>query len=151
MEVAPSQIGQFTTFGEFTESHLQTLFDEIEKDLANYPLLDRLAKRYYLLGIRYRLLADKGTPNPKCVALNSHLRLLPDGRVPTCQFNTISVGNLCHDDFADPWSSSRTQKQRDWVNKCLGCWAESEVLPRAIFTGDLLQKTLFPGKATAEA
>ncbi len=45
MEVAPSQIGQFTTFGEFTEVHLQTLFDEIEKDLANYPLVDRLAKR----------------------------------------------------------------------------------------------------------
>ena len=74
MEVAPSQFGQFTTFGEFTEAHLQTLFDEIEKDLANYPLLDRLAKRYYLLGIRNRLPADKGTPKPKCVALNSHLR-----------------------------------------------------------------------------
>ena len=74
MEVAPSQIGQFTTFGEFTEVHLQTLFDEIEKDLANYPLVDCLAKRYYLLGIRNRLLADKGTPKPKCVALNSYLR-----------------------------------------------------------------------------
>ena len=80
LEVAPSQIGQFTTFGEFTEEHLQTLFDEIEKDLTNYPLLDRLAKRYYLQGIRNRLLDGEGVPNPKCVALNSHLRLLPDGR-----------------------------------------------------------------------
>jgi hypothetical protein len=31
MEVAPSQFGQFTAFGEFTEAHVQTLFDEIEK------------------------------------------------------------------------------------------------------------------------
>lgn len=151
MDVAPTQIGQFTTFGEFTEAHLQTLFDEIEKDLVNYPLLDRLAKRYYLLGIRNRLLEGKGAPNPKCVALNSHLRLLPDGRVPTCQFNTISVGNLRNDDFADLWSSSKIQKQRDWVSKCPGCWAECEVLPNAIYTGDLLQKTLFPGKAASKA
>ena len=37
LEVAPAQIGQFTTFGEFTEEHLQTLFDEIEKDLTKLP------------------------------------------------------------------------------------------------------------------
>ena len=139
LEVAPSQIGQFTTFGEFTEEHLQTLFDEIEKDLTNYPLLDRLAKRYYLQGIRNRLLDGEGVPNPKCVALNSHLRLLPDGRVPTCQFNTTSVGNLKEEKFANLWANGRIGKQREWVNKCPGCWAECEVLPSAIYTGDLLR------------
>ena len=81
MDAAPRQVGQFTTFGEFTEAHLQSLFGEIEKDFANYPLLDGLAKRYYLLGIRNRLLHGEGAPNPRCAALNSHLRLLPDGRV----------------------------------------------------------------------
>lgn len=84
MDAAPSQVGQFTTFGEFTEAHLQTLFDEIEKAPGNYPLLDRLAKRYYLFGIRNRSLHGEGAPNTKCAALNSHIRLLPDGRVPTC-------------------------------------------------------------------
>ena len=83
LEVAPSQIGQFTTFGEFTEEHLKTLFDEIEKNLSNCPLLDCLVKRYYLQGIRNRLLEGESVPNPRCVALNAHLRLLPDGRVPT--------------------------------------------------------------------
>lgn len=121
MDAAPRQVGQFTTFSEFTEAHLQSLFGEIEKDFANYPLLDGLAKRYYLLGIRNRLLHGEGAPNPICAALNSHIRLLPDGRAPTCQFNTISVGNLREDDFADLRSSGRTQKQRDWVGKCLGC------------------------------
>ena len=85
MDAAPRQVGQFTTFGEFTEAHLQFLFGEIEKDFANYPLLDGLAKRYYLLGIRNRLLHGEGAPNPKCATLNSHIRLLPDGRAPTCQ------------------------------------------------------------------
>ncbi|MDE0041211.1 MAG: SPASM domain-containing protein [Candidatus Poribacteria bacterium] len=73
-------------------------------------------------------------PNPKCVALNSHVRLLPDGRVPTCQFNTTSVGNLREENFADLWSNERIRKQRGWVNKCPGCWAECEVLPSAIYT-----------------
>ena len=50
-----------------------------------------------LQGIRNRLL--EGVPKPKCVAPNSHLRLLPEGRVPTCQFNTASIGNLREGDF----------------------------------------------------
>lgn len=148
IEVAPTQIGEFATFGEFTHEHLKELFDEIEKDLPSYRFLDRIAKKYYLLGIRNRLLGDVGVPNPKCVALNSHLRLFPDGRVPTCQFNTNAVGNLRDKKFADLWESANVQKQREWVRKCPGCWAECEVLPSAIYTGDLLKKTLFPIKPT---
>ena len=144
IDVAPTQIGEFATFGEFTPEHLKELFDEIEKDLPSYRLLDRIAKKYYLLGIRNRLLGDVGAPNPKCVALNSHLRLFPDGRVPTCQFNTTAVGNLRDEKFADLWAKVNVEKQREWVSKCPGCWAECEVLPNAIYTGDLLQRTLFP-------
>ncbi len=144
--VAPTQIGEFATFGEFTEEHLKELFDEIDKDLGSYPLMERVAKRYYLLGIRNRLLGDKGSPNPKCVALNSHLRIFPDGRVPTCQFNTSSVGNLREQNFSELWANDKIQKQREWVYKCPGCWAECEVLPSAIYTGDLLKRTLFPNR-----
>ncbi|MDE0187192.1 MAG: SPASM domain-containing protein [Candidatus Poribacteria bacterium] len=147
MDAAPRQVGQFTTFSEFPVAHLHSLFGEIGKDFANYPLLDRLAKRYFPLGIRNRLLQGEGAPNPNCAALNSQLRLLPDGRVPTCQFNTISVGNLRESDFADPWPSARIQKRRGWVGKCPECWAECEVLPNAIYTGDLFQNSLFPKKS----
>lgn len=56
LDASARQVGQFTTFGAFTEAHFQTLFDEIEKDSGNYPLLVRLANRYYLRGIRNRLL-----------------------------------------------------------------------------------------------
>ena len=59
------------------------------------PLADRLVRRYYLRGIGNRLLSGRAMPQPPCVALNSHLRLLPNGDVPTCQFNGQIVGNLC--------------------------------------------------------
>ena len=144
VDVAPSEIGQFTTFGHFSEKELGQLFDEIEKDLPRYPLLERWAKRYYLRGIRHRLLDDVGHPNPKCVALAAHLRLLPDGQVPTCQFNTRTVGSLRHQRFDELWHSQEKTRQRDWVERCIGCWAECEVLPSAIYTGDLLRQTLLP-------
>ncbi len=75
------------------------------------------------------------------------MRILPDGRVPTCQFNTTSVGNLRDQKFKDLWTNAKIQIQREWVYKCPGCWAECEVLPSAIYTGDLLQRTLFPGSS----
>lgn len=145
-EVAPGEIGEFTTFGEFSEEQLRDLFDSVERDLANYPLPERTAKRYYLRGIRNRLLGDVGQPNPKCVALSSHIRLLPDGGVPVCQFNTHSVGNLRQQSFEELWHGEAIRGQREWVRNCAGCWAECEVLPNAIYSGDLLSGGLLPSQ-----
>lgn len=144
-DVAPTQMGEFTTFGNFSTHQLRDLLDEVAKDLPNFPFWERLAKRYYLRGIRNRLLDENGTPNPKCTALNSHLRIFPNGQVPTCQFNTKTAGNLRQQRFEELWFSKETQKQRDWVYKCPGCWAECEILPSAIYSGDLLLKSLKPG------
>ena len=146
MEVAPDEVGEFTTFGEFGEEQLRDLFDSVEEDLGNYPLAERVAKRYYLRGIRNRLLGDVGDPNPKCVALSSHMRLLPDGRVPVCQFNTRSVGSLRDQSFDELWFGDEIREQRDWVRRCAGCWAECEVLPNALYSGDLLSGGLLPSQ-----
>ena len=140
--VAPDEIGSFSTFGEFTENDLRQLLDEVEKDLKNLPLAERMAKRYYLRGIRNRLLGEHGAPNPPCVALTSHMRMFPNGDVPVCQFNTKKVGNLRHQTFEEVWFGSKIEKERDWVRGCPGCWAECEVLPSAIYTGDLLRSAL---------
>lgn len=148
-DLAPKEMGQFTTFGEFTSEHIQTLVDEIERDLHTFPFMERLAKRYYLKGISNRLLGGHGTPNPKCVALNAHLRLFPNGDVPTCQFNSKVVGNLRNQSFAEVWNSAKATEQRQWVNRCPGCWAECEVLPSAIYTADLLKETLLPSRRKA--
>jgi MoaA/NifB/PqqE/SkfB family radical SAM enzyme len=101
------------------------------------PVL-RWGKRYYLRGLLARLENQpRPTPHPPCVALRSHLRLLPDGRVPVCQFNTETVGNLLHQSLAEIWQAETTRRQRAWVDACPGCWAECEVMPSALYSGDL--------------
>jgi MoaA/NifB/PqqE/SkfB family radical SAM enzyme len=99
---------QFNAFGKFNNANLRRLFDAVQEDIRCHPLITRAAKRYYLDGIRNRLLHQIARPNPKCVALSSHLRLLPDGSLPTCQFNTTVVGNLSSScSLADGrWSNS---------------------------------------------
>jgi len=101
--------------------------------------LTRLGKRYTLRGLLSRLRSDeRPRPRPPCVALRSHLRLLPDGRVPVCQFNTETVGDLRVQPFDAVWRSPEAAAQRRWVDACPGCWAECEVIPSAIYSGDLL-------------
>lgn len=105
----------------------------------------RLGKRYYLKGLLARLRGERSPqPHPKCVALRSHLRILPDGSVPVCQFNTERVGNLLTQSFEEVWFGSAAMESRDWVDRCSGCWAECEVMPSALYTGDLLVKSLMP-------
>jgi MoaA/NifB/PqqE/SkfB family radical SAM enzyme len=138
-EIRPKSPGAFSTFGDLSREDLEALFDEVERDLPDYPLPDRVAKRYYLDGIRGRLLENDASPRPPCVALGAHLRMFPNGDVPTCQFNTRRVGNLAAQPFAELWSGETAAKQRTWVRECPGCWAECEVLPNALYSGDLLR------------
>jgi MoaA/NifB/PqqE/SkfB family radical SAM enzyme len=99
----------------------------------------RLGKRYYLRGLLARLREEvDARPRPPCVALRSHLRLLPDGRVPVCQFNTETVGNLATQSFDEVWRGERATESRQWVDDCPGCWAECEVMPNALYSADLL-------------
>jgi MoaA/NifB/PqqE/SkfB family radical SAM enzyme len=115
----------------------------VEQELAraeSLPLRERIGKRYYLRGLLARLKKEANpSPHPHCVALRSHLRLLPDGRVPVCQFNTETVGNLNTESFEDVWSGERATSARGWVDACPGCWAECEVVPSAIYTGDIVR------------
>jgi hypothetical protein len=144
IEVAPNEIGAFTTFGDFSETELETLLAAVETDCESLPFFERVAKRYYLRGLRARLLkpSDQTLPNPPCVALHSHLRLYPNGDIPTCQFNSQTVGNLRKTPFATVWQSDKAERQRQWVQRCKGCWAECEVLPNAIYSGDLLVQSV---------
>jgi len=148
IDLAPKEAGQFTTFGEFSGEHVRQLVDEAERDLSELPLLERLAKRYYLRGLRNRLLDQQPSPRPDCVALKAHLRLFPNGDVPTCQFNSRIVGNLRRQSFSDVWHNATIDEQRRWVEQCPGCWAECEVLPSAIYTLDLARE-LWRGKERA--
>ena len=143
INMAPRELGAFDTFGDFTDDKLQELFKEFASDLENFDWKERRAKQYYLEGIRNRLLHETGRPNPPCVALSSHLRLFPNGDVPTCQMNTETVGNLSRDSFDAVWFGTEALEKRSWVRGCPGCWAECEVVPSAIFSGDVLLPSAF--------
>ena len=117
---------------DFARAELDRLCD------LKSPVL-RLAKRYYLEGLIARLEgAEAPRPKPKCVALRSHLRLLPDAGVVVCQFNTERVGNLLEQSLEQIWHASGTRSSRAWADACTGCWAECEVMPNAIYSGDLV-------------
>jgi MoaA/NifB/PqqE/SkfB family radical SAM enzyme len=115
----------------------------LEEELRALPrtrdIALRAAKRYYVAGLLARLRGDEDPrPRPpRCVALRSHVRLLPDGRVPVCQFNTETVGDLREDGFDTVWHGDAARAARAWVDACPGCWAECEAMPSAVYTGDL--------------
>jgi Fe-coproporphyrin III synthase len=118
----------------FVDQELQTV-----GDLADSAT--RWAKRYYMRGLSDRLgQVHLPCPKPKCVALRSHLRLLPDGAVVVCQFNTESLGNLLDKSFEELWHSAGTRAWRAWVDACRGCWAECEVMPNALYSGDIFSQ-----------
>ncbi len=141
IDLSPKQVGKFLTFGDFRREDLERLFELMQGDISRLSWHARRAKQYYLDGIRNRLLSENATPNPPCVALQSHLRIFPNGDVPTCQFNSQTIGNLRSQTFDEVWTSQRATTQRDWVRKCVGCWAECEILPSAIYSMDLLRKS----------
>jgi len=141
-QIAPTRSGDYSPFGELDKQALEQFLHQAESNLRHYPMGDRIAKNYYLKGIRNRLLNTHGKPNPRCVALRSHLRLYPDGQVPVCQFNSNKVGSLRESSWQECWHSNSTQAMRNWVDDCPGCWAECEVLPNAIYTGDIVRGTL---------
>ncbi|MGB8266466.1 MAG: radical SAM protein [Candidatus Velthaea sp.] len=147
--LAPAYPGAFEPFEGLSREQLETLFDEVEADVAEFAPAERVAKRYYLEGIRNRLLAQEPSPNPPCVALRAHLRIFPNGDVPVCQFNSRKVGNLRTQTFEEVWFGEPADESRAWVRACPGCWAECEVLPSAVYSGDLIKHALSSGGSSA--
>jgi MoaA/NifB/PqqE/SkfB family radical SAM enzyme len=97
---------------------------------------EMVAKLYYLKGIKNRINGNI-KPNPKCVALGSHLRILPNGDVPVCLYNSNIVGNLKRVSVSKLYNNYAFKKQRNWVNRCKGCWAGCESILNGAYTGDL--------------
>jgi MoaA/NifB/PqqE/SkfB family radical SAM enzyme len=142
VDLAPRRPGEFTTFGDLRPDVVRELLCEGWSDARALPFPERLARRYYLAGAAARLLAGAGEPNPPCAALHAHLRILPNGDVPVCQFNGAVVGNLRRQRFPAVWASVVAAEQRAWVRACPGCWAECEVAPSAVYSGDLARAVL---------
>ena len=137
VDLSPSVAGSFTTANPIDRDLLESFFRRLDADRRELPWASRIAKGYYLEGIRSRILEGRGEPNPPCSALAGHMRILPNGDIPVCQFNSKVAGNILRGEFESTWNSEELSKWRGWVMRCRGCWAECEVIPSALLGGEL--------------
>lgn len=136
----PKSSNEFPCFFDLSENKISealNIFKKVTNSIPNFK--ERLTRKYYLRGLHNRLVYKKGSPNPPCLALRSHLRILPNGDVPICLANSTIVGNLRKTSLKDLWFSEEIKKYRQLVKKCPGCWYGCEVTPNAIYSGDIIK------------
>lgn len=125
-------------FGPFSKAGLEQMNQILlDKDKINDSITERIVDSYHLSGLYNRLVRGKNWPNPRCVALRNHLRILPNGDIPICLYNGKVVGNVRHQSIRSIWMNSNMKVHRDWVNHCRGCWQSCETAVSAVYTGDI--------------
>jgi MoaA/NifB/PqqE/SkfB family radical SAM enzyme len=128
----------YKPYGKFENRKLAGFLKKLISDSDELDSFEEKAvKKYFLRGLYNRLIKRQNKPNPRCVALRSHLRILPNGDVPVCMYNSTVVGNLRKERFRHVWFSKRLDRHRKWVAECEGCWAGCESNVNAIYTGDI--------------
>lgn len=125
------------------EAASASLLERLEAEIAAFADVDQEEDLYgagalfYLLGAKERLRGRRPRPQPKCTALRSHVWIEGDGTVPTCSFRSQPVGNLADASFESAWFSAEAESARTVVDSCSGCWSQDEVLPSALYTGEI--------------
>ncbi|HHT9117003.1 MAG TPA: radical SAM/SPASM domain-containing protein [Candidatus Hypogeohydataceae bacterium YC38] len=130
---------EFSFFDPLSEEELAEIVEGISRDTRSYNFKEGLVKRYFNEGLRNRLLYGKKTPNTRCVALTSHIRILPNGEVPICIHSNTRVGDLTKQSLREIWFGKGIEHYREMVRNCPGCWMPCEVAPNAIYTGSILR------------
>ncbi len=125
------------SLSDFTPEQLQYIFEQLDRRDGIKDIPEWLVQRYYLRGLKNRLLHNIEKPKPRCIELHNHFRLMPNGDVVTCVYYPTVVGNLRTQSLQQVWSHETTSQQREIVRNCPGCWAGCEVKPNAIYTGDI--------------
>ena len=129
---------------DFTPEQLNYIFDQLDRRDGIHDIPEWLVQRYYLRGLKNRLLNHVESPKPQCIELHNHMRLMPNGDVMTCVYYPVVVGNLRTQSLEQVWYNDKTKQQRDVVRKCPGCWAGCEAKPNAIYTGDIVKAFFMP-------
>jgi MoaA/NifB/PqqE/SkfB family radical SAM enzyme len=141
-EDSPSRADK--AYEEFSDikQRLGEFITYMRKNNINDNFIEDINQKYYVWGFENRVFRAKNFPNPKCVALKSHIKILPEGGVGVCVYKPRTVGNLVTDSFKDVWYGEEAVSARKEVDNCPGCWAGCEIGPSGIFTGDAA-RTLF--------
>lgn len=127
------------SMSSFTPEQLKHIFEQLDRRDGISDIPEWLVQRYYLRGLKNRLLRNVEFPKPSCIELHNHMRLMPNGDVVTCVYYPTIVGNLRTETLDRLWYGETARQQRQIVRKCPGCWAGCEVKPNAIYTGDIIR------------
>ena len=127
------------SMSDFTPEQLNYIFEQLDTRDGINDLPEWLVQRYYLRGLKNRLLHNVESPKPQCIELHNHIRLMPNGDVVTCVYYPTVVGNLRQQSLEEVWYNDKTKQQRGVVRECPGCWAGCEAKPNAIYTGDIVK------------
>lgn len=140
LNLMPKTSAEFKIYHQFSKPELENLLQTFKNDAKQLnDWKEKIIRKYYLKGAVNRLIKNKAFPNPKCLALKAHLRLLPNGDVPICMFNSNIAGNLKKQSLKELWFGKEIEKYRKLVKNCPGCWLDCEVVPSAIYTGDIIR------------
>jgi Fe-coproporphyrin III synthase len=132
--------GSTKTYGNFSKKGLDLFISKMLRETKAKPnIAERMVDQYHVKGMYNRMVHGKSSPNPPCVALNSHLRILPNGDVPVCLYNGEIVGNLKKTSLKEIWESPKAKSKRAWVRACSGCWQSCESAVSAVYTGDIVK------------
>jgi len=143
LNLFPKKAIDHVCFFNFSRHEMTKLINFLQKESTGFTdLKEKLAKKYYLEGLYNRLILGKTEPNPPCLALKSHLRILPNGDVPVCLFNSQIAGNLKKESIKSLWFGQKIKKYRDLIKKCPGCWVDCEIIPNAVYSGDIIKNIL---------
>ncbi len=130
------------SMSDFTPEQLAHIFEQLDRRDGIKDVPEWLVQRYYLRGLKNRLLHNVEQPKPPCIELHNHVRLMPNGDIVTCVYYPVVVGNLRKQTLQEVWSGDAIKPQREVVRKCPGCWAGCEAKPNAIYTGDIVKAIL---------
>jgi len=140
LNLMPQKGNEFPCLFESPKEDISEILDTFQKEITSLrDWKEKLVLKYDLKGLKNRLLHEKGVPKPSCLALKSHLRILPNGDVPICLANSTVVGNLKNTSLKDLWFSEEIKQYRKLVKNCPGCWYECEMVPSAIYSGDIFK------------
>jgi MoaA/NifB/PqqE/SkfB family radical SAM enzyme len=137
--------------GEMDREKLDLLLQTILENRQDFSTLsERMLRKYYITGVRNRLIDGKKYPDPKCVSLYDHVRLAPDGNILICRSDLTVVGNAAKDGFRSVWYGERAKELREVVDHCKRCWHACESIPNGIYNWDVFAfhlRRIFGGRS----
>ncbi len=129
-------------FEPFSQDEIERIVEALSRDTRSFDFKEGLVKKFFNEGLKNRLLYNKREPDTRCVALTSHIRILPDGKVPICIQSNTRVGDLTKETLEELWFGKKIERYRKMVRECPGCWMPCDVIPSAIYTGSLFKALL---------